>query len=265
MKISVYQMDIVAGNPEENRKKVKAWAEKVVKEENSDTLVLPEMWTTAYTLEDLKTIADDEKQVTIDFLSGLASEHQVNIIGGSIAQKVGDKIYNRAVVFNRSGELIYQYDKIHLVPMLDEHLYLEGGQTGAEVFELEGVKMGLIICYDMRFPELARSLALEGAQVLFILAEWPSARVNHWKALQIARAIENQMYIVSANRVGVHDGVEFCGHSMFVDPWGDVLLQGTENKEETLTTELDLQKVLEVRENVPVFMSRVSRLYKYIN
>ncbi|MDY0393735.1 nitrilase-related carbon-nitrogen hydrolase [Virgibacillus halophilus] len=122
--------------------------------------------------------------------------------------------------------------------------------------------MGLIICYDLRFPEVIRTLALEGAQVLHIVAEWPDARTKHWVNLQIARAIENQMYIVSSNRIGMYDGTRFCGNSMVIDPWGDVLKQGSEEMEETLTIQLDLEKVKQVRNDVPIFKSRVPHLYK---
>ncbi|MEC2073360.1 carbon-nitrogen family hydrolase [Alkalihalophilus marmarensis] len=261
MKIAVYQMDIIPGKPEHNRKKVANWVESVCKEDQPDTVVLPEMWTTAYTLDDLEDLAEDTSETTIHLLKELAVRFQINIVGGSFATKEDGKIYNRAVVINRAGELIYQYDKMHLVPMLNEHLYLEGGKSSAGIFELDGQKMGLIICYDLRFPELMRGLALQGAQAVFVLAEWPEARSNHWKVLQQARAIENQMYIISSNRVGEYDGVEFCGHSMIVDPWGDFIHIASQNKEETIVASLTIEKVKEVRENVPVFKSRTPQYY----
>lgn len=81
--------------------------------------------------------------------------------------------------------------------------------------------MGVIICYDLRFPELARQLAMDGAQVMFVVAEWPTPRRRHWTSLQVARAIENQMYVVSSNNVGSLNDVEYAGASMIIDPWGD--------------------------------------------
>lgn len=261
MKVALYQMDIIPGSPGENRDKVGNWVKTVVSNGEVDTLVLPEMWTTAYTLTDLKNYAEDEKKETFEFLSELAAHHKVNLVAGSIAALEGDKIYNRALVFNRQGECIHKYDKMHLVPMLNEHLYLSGGREKSVVFELDGVQVGIIICYDLRFPELARSLALQGAQVLFVLAEWPEARHTHWTHLQIARAIENQMYVVSTNRVGTYDGVEFCGRSMITNPWGEVLTVGSQDQEETIKLTLNLDEVMEVRKNVPVFESRVPHLY----
>lgn len=262
MKYSIYQMDIVPGDPEKNREKVKQWMEKEVHENKPDIIVLPEMWTTAYTLDDLENVADRDGEPTKNFLQTLAENLNVNIIGGSIANKVDKKFYNTALVIDRKGELIYQYDKVHLVPMLNEHLYLSGGGKVPEVFELEGVKMSLIICYDLRFPEIIRPLALQGAQVMHVVAEWPNARTNHWINLQMARAIENQMYVVSSNRIGTYDNTTFCGTSMAFDPGGDRLVAGTEEKEETLSITLDLNKVKQVRKDVPIFESRVPHLYK---
>ncbi|RDW21324.1 carbon-nitrogen hydrolase [Oceanobacillus arenosus] len=261
MKFSVFQMEIIPGNPKQNRDKVENWVREVVQNERPDTIVLPEMWTTSYTLTKLNVLADDMGEPTKTFLSKLASEYHLNIIGGSVANKVGDKIYNTSLVFNSKGELVYEYNKIHLVPMLNEPLYLTGGTKKVETFELDGIKMGLIICYDLRFPELARSLALAGAEVLIVVAEWPTARKNHWTSLQIARAIENQMYVISSNNIGSLDGVDYAGASMIIDPWGEVLCQGSNTNEETITGVLDAARVSEVRKDVPIFESRVPNLY----
>lgn len=255
-------MEIIPGDPEKNRDKVKKWVREVIQAESPDTIVLPEMWTTSYTLSQLSELADEAGEPTKSFLRELAIEHHINIIGGSVASKVGDKIYNSSFVFNSKGELVYEYNKIHLVPMLNEPLYLTGGTKKVETFELDGIKMGLIICYDLRFPELTRSLALDGAQVLFVVAEWPTARKHHWTTLQIARAIENQMYVISSNNIGSLDGVDYAGTSMMIDPWGDVVCQGSDNNEETLTGVLNAERVSEVRKEVPIFESRVPDLYK---
>nr|WP_318153114.1 carbon-nitrogen family hydrolase [Metabacillus arenae] len=258
---AIYQMDIIAGNPSENRKKVKEWVEKTMTASSPDILVLPEMWTTGYTLSALEELAENEGQDTVPFLTELAERFNVNIIGGSVANKKNGGIFNSSFVVNRMGEVIYEYDKIHLVPMLDEHLYLEGGKKKASVFELDGIKMGLIICYDLRFPELSRELALKGAEVLHVVAEWPSARRVHWCALQKARAIENQMFVVSCNRVGCYDNVEFAGMSMIIDPWGNELSIGSDQNEETIVNNVSLELAAKVRKDVPVFSSRVPELY----
>lgn len=117
-----------------------------------------------------------------------------------------------------------------------------------------------MICYDLRFPELARSLALDGAHIVFVPAEWPHPRLNHWRALLQARAIENQMFIVAVNRVGKGGNHTFCGHSMVVDPWGSILAEMKE-EEASLTVDIDLEEVDRVRRKIPVFKDRIPDCY----
>ncbi|WP_141604473.1 carbon-nitrogen family hydrolase [Terrilactibacillus laevilacticus] len=262
MKYAIFQMDIVPGEIEKNHKKVIEWMEETVPKEQPDIVMLPEMWTTAYTLQELDKIADVDGEPTIPFLKELSKKYHVHIVGGSIANKKSGKIYNTAVVVNKDGELIYLYDKIHLVPMLDEPLYLEGGQNKIETFTLDGVKMGIIICYDLRFPELARELALSGIEVLHVVGEWPTPRIDHWKTLQLARAIENQTYVISSNRVGFYDDTLFGGHSLVIDPWGHIIQEGSSDKEETIIANIDIDMVSEVRSKVPVFSNRRPKLYR---
>nr|WP_205136378.1 carbon-nitrogen family hydrolase [Virgibacillus halotolerans] len=264
MKYAIYQAEIVPGNPEINRRNVHNWLLEQVQQDKPDTIVLPEMWNTGYALTELERTSDRDAEPSASFLSDLARTHQINIIGGSIGNKKADQFYNTSLVFNRNGELVYQYDKIHLVPMLDEHLYLTGGQEKAQIFELDHIKMGLIICYDLRFPELARQLALQGAQVLHIVAQWPAVRKDHWKYLQIARAIENQLFVVSCNTVGEDKDTKFAGASMIIDPWGTIIATGDQNMGATITSTIDLEAVPKVREDVPVFSSRVPALYDNI-
>lgn len=145
MRFAIYQMEVVAGNPEKNREKVQQWVEELSQGEKPDTIVLPELWTTSYTLDQLQDIADNAGEPTRSFLSDLAKEYDVNIVGGSVANKIDGKVYNTSFVFDREGNLVHEYSKIHLVPMLNEPLYLTGGQEKVKTFELEGVKMGVII------------------------------------------------------------------------------------------------------------------------
>ncbi|MFS0576827.1 carbon-nitrogen family hydrolase [Sporosarcina sp. 179-K 3D1 HS] len=261
MKVSVYQMEIIPGNPEGNMQKVKEWTQKEVENTKPDVIVLPEMWTTSYTLEEIHQQADQDGKTVIPFLQDLAKAHNINIVGGSFATKVDGDVYNTAVVIDRAGEVVYQYDKVHLVPMLNEPEYLAGGKKVPEVFEIDGIKMGLIICYDLRFSEIIRPLALEGAEVLFVVAEWPISRLHHWKNIQVTRAIENQMFVVSCNNVGTHGNDTFGGNSMVINPWGETLIEGSTN-EESLSVAIDVEEVKSVRKQVPVFTSRVPHLYK---
>jgi predicted amidohydrolase len=261
MKIASYQMDLIPGEPSENRKRVQEWIEKVCINGDIDICVLPEMWTTAYTLPTLADTIRGDNGITEAFLKELAQKLKVNIVGGSIAMEEEGGIYNRSYIVNREGLIVHTYDKMHLVPMLNEHIYLKGGKNAARVFELDGKKMGVIICYDLRFPELIRSLALQGAEVVFVVAEWPEARALHWEILQQARAIENQVYIVSCNRVGTYDDVQFAGRSMVINPWGETVKKASETEEETTIVTLNLNEVPRIRKEVPVFASRVPTLY----
>jgi omega-amidase len=122
------------------------------------------------------------------------------------------------------------------------------------------MKAGASICYDIRFPEQARTLSLLGAKILFVAAEWPHPRLHHWRTLLMARAIENQMYVVACNRVGNTAIDSFFGHSMIIDPWGEIIAEGGE-REEIVTARIDLTLVDHVRNRIPVFEDRRPELY----
>lgn len=258
MRIALVQMDIELGRPDLNRNR----AAQLVRDAaaGADLVMLPEMWTTGYALPDLLgNLADREGQPTGALLAGLARETGVYLVG-SIADERNGRVYNTATVHAPDGNLIGTYSKVHLVPMMDEHLYLAPGDTVA-VTQVDGVGAGLAICYDLRFPELFRTMALSGAHVMLIPAEWPSQRLGHWRTLLQARAIENQCFVVACNRVGRDANNGFPGHSMVIDPWGTILAEGGED-EEILRAEFDPGQVLEIRRRIPVFRDRRPDLYR---
>ncbi|SFK89645.1 Carbon-nitrogen hydrolase [Paenibacillus sp. 1_12] len=258
--LALLQMDIVIGEPELNYAKLeKLLNEAVEGDTKPDVIIFPEMWNTGYALERIHELADVEGQRTHALLSEFARKHEVNIIGGSIAEKQGDQIYNTIYAYDREGSRIADYSKIHLFRLMDEEKYLEQGSHIGQ-FELDGVSSGMMICYDIRFPELARKLALGGAQIMFVPAEWPNPRLHHWRTLLMARAIENQMFVVSCNRVGISGTTEFFGHSMVIDPWGEALAEGDET-EQVIRAQIDLALVDEVRSRIPVFEDRRPALY----
>ncbi len=253
MKIGAIQIDIALGKPEENRQRVEVKVMEAAKK-GAEVIILPEMWNTGYALTKLDNISDVDGQPTTGFLSDLAGRLNVDIIGGSISNKVGDRFYNHAMVINNHGSLVYIYDKIHLIKLMNEHRFITGGSR-ADVFSLRDTTWGLIICYDLRFPELSRKLALKGAEILVVPAEWPKVRLHHWRSLLIARAIENQQYVIAVNRVGQDDQNIFAGHSMVIDPLGDILYEAGE-EEETIIMDINVEKVAEVRDFIPVFKDR---------
>lgn len=256
MKIAIYQMEIIPGEPEKNIEKVANWLSTL---DDVDIAVLPEMWNTSYTLEELVNITSEAGQREIEKLSELAKQYQINIVGGSIAVRVEDKIYNRAIVINKNGEHIHQYDKLHLVPMLDEPNYLTQGNN-ISIFEIDNVKMGVIICYDLRFPEISRKLALEGIEVLFVVAEWPIERISQFEKLLYARAIENQVYVIASNSIGKCDDTVFGGKSMVINPLGEAttkIILG----EGTIQSTINIEEIRSIRSDIPLLKTRRADIY----
>ncbi|MGO4544906.1 carbon-nitrogen family hydrolase [Paenibacillus sp. 2TAB23] len=261
LRLALLQMNIEAGNPEVNFTKLGVMLEEAVSQSvKPDVIMFPEMWNTGYALTEIKTIADKDGARTKAFLSDFSKKHQVHIIGGSIAELKGENVYNTIYAFDRSGEQIADYSKIHLFRLMDEEKYLAAGEKPGRL-ELEGSGAGMMICYDIRFPELARKLALDGAKLLFVPAEWPHPRLHHWKTLLTARAIENQMFVVACNRMGTSGDTQFFGHSLILDPWGETVAEAGE-EETILYADIDLALVDSVRSKIPVFEDRRPTLYE---
>ena len=258
MKIACIQMDIAFGDPEKNFQRVEAYLAEAV-ENGAETIVLPEMWNTGYALTDLEGLADHEGR-TVTFLRGFAKTHQVNIVGGSVSTKKNGGFYNTMYVVDKTGELAGEYDKAHRFGLMDEHIHLEEGQS-LGTFSLDDTICGGVICYDIRFPEWIRAQALNGAKVIFVPAEWPAPRIDHWRILLQARAIENQCFIVAVNRVGSDPKNDFGGSSMIIAPWGEIRLD-MKQEEGIGYAEIDLSEVEEVRKRIPVFDDRREMLYK---
>ena len=259
MKIAVVQMDIAFAEPERNFSQVEKWVDEGAKG-GADVIILPEMWNAGYALQELNRLADADGKRTKEFLARLAKKHGVNLVGGSVATKKKGAFFNTMYVANRSGEIISEYDKAHLFKLMDEHEYMNAGEQ-VNLFSLDEATCGGIICYDLRFPEWTRTHVLKGASILFIPAQWPKMRIDHWQLLLQARAIENQCFVVAVNRVGNDPKNEFNGHSMVIAPWGELLIAG-KTEEGIFYTELNLQEVTRVRESIPVFEDRRTNLYE---
>ncbi|RED60383.1 carbon-nitrogen family hydrolase [Cohnella lupini] len=261
LRIALVQMNIVAGNPDANFAKMEArLKEAAASSPKPDLIVLPEMWNTGYALTEIQVLADPDGRRTKEVISDFCRKHGISVLAGSIAQLRAEGVTNTVHVFDRTGAEVSEYSKIHLFQLMNEHLHLESGDK-LGTFDLEGIPAAVMICYDIRFPELARKLALDGAQILFVPAEWPHPRLHHWRTLLQARAIENQMYVVSCNTVGDSGGSSFFGHSMVIDPWGEVLAEA-EEEETILVAEIDLGLVNEVRGRIPVFADRRPKIYE---
>jgi predicted amidohydrolase len=260
LNIALLQMNIAIGEPDANFAKLSEMMEEAVRAERKpDVILFPEMWNTGYALDRIRDIADRSGERTAEFVSGFCRKHRVNVIAGSVSELAGDQVRNTIFAFDRDGNRTAEYSKIHLFRLMDEEKYLHAGDK-IGLLDVDGIPAGMMICYDIRFPELTRKLALGGAKLMFVPAEWPHPRLHHWRTLLTARAIENQMYVVACNRVGTSGTTSFFGHSMVIDPWGEIVAEGDET-EKILTTSIDLTVVDKVRSTIPVFADRRPELY----
>lgn len=258
LQIALGQMDVALGQPDVNFAHVQDLAAQA-HEAGADVLVLPELWSTGYDLEHAGQYASSLDEGMFTAVSQLARTYNLHIIGSMLSLIRPGQYGNTAVFFNNQGQRIGQYSKAHLFRLMDEDQFLTAGDQLALVQTQWGA-MGLSICYDLRFPELYRTYALNGAQLVFVPAEWPHPRLAHWRTLLRARAIENQMFVVACNRVGESKGTHFFGHSAVIDPWGETVVEGDETVA-LLTAVIDLNVVAEVRQKIPVFADRRPALY----
>ncbi len=260
LKAALIQIDIAFGDPEANRNKVEHYFQEACKQE-TDVVVLPELWTTGYDLTRLDDIADRDAKSSITFISALAKQYQVNVVAGSVAKQADEGVTNTMLVVDRNGALVKEYSKAHLFRLMNEEKYLNEGNTDG-LFELDNQKCAGVICYDIRFPEWIRTHMLSDSKLLFVVAEWPKPRIDHWRALLISRAIENQCYVMACNRVGADPNNEFGGHSIIIDPWGKIIAEANDQEECILRGEADLAEVDTIREKMTIYEDRRPELYK---
>ncbi|MEO0562062.1 MAG: nitrilase-related carbon-nitrogen hydrolase [Chloroflexota bacterium] len=191
-------------------------------------------------------------------LSEMAGQGKISILG-SIFEKRGDKVANGAAFYAANGRLMGVYRKIHLFRLFDEDRYLQEGGS-ALTMDLPWGPTSVAICYDLRFPELFRRYADEGSKLILLVAEWPTVRIEHWRTLIQARAIENQVFVAAVNSTGTTGDKEFGGHSMIVDPFGKIIVEAGDEPF-LVTGEIDLDRVDEARRAMPVMKDRRPELY----
>lgn len=260
MKIAVAQIKCFLGDVSANIDQIASLSQKA-KEKGSDVIVLPEMIDTGYEMSVIRKKACSWDEAPFQSIQQIAKENAIHIICG-ISEKEGEKIFNSLAAFNSNGELIGKYRKTHLAayPPLDEDSCISPGNA-LEIIEIGDMKWGLMICYDLRFPELSRSLVLKGAEVLVLGSAWPFPRVSHWKTLTCARALENQAYVIAANRVGTDGKLTFCGSSCIVDPYGVIVASAAEDREALIVGEINKENLISVRNCMPIFHHRRMDLY----
>lgn len=232
----------------------------------ADLVALPEVWPCQGSAPQMRAAAEPLDGPRVARLAEVASRHRLWVHGGSVLELDGERVFNTSVLFDRDGELVATYRKIHLfdadppgaVPSRESHLFSAGDQVVSA--ETEFGRVGLSICYDLRFPELYRELAVLGATILFVPAAFRhETGVDHWDVLLRARAIEDQAFVVAAAQWGIwgppgRERRNF-GNSLVADPWGRVLARAPEGVGVTLA-ELDLAEVGRVREALPALRHR---------
>ncbi|MCT9092687.1 carbon-nitrogen family hydrolase [Streptomyces sp. ASQP_92] len=256
MRASLIQIDV---DPDESVKSRRERAGSLVREQRgSDLVVLPELWTTgAFAYELFADEAEKLDGPTARAMSEAARDAGVWLHAGSVPERGEDgALYNTSLVFSPDGELAHSYRKIHRFGFDKGEAVLMGAGDRLVTVPLPDLTLGLATCYDLRFPELFRGLVDAGAQAFVIPAGWPERRRAHWSLLARARAVENQAYVLACGTAGSHAGVAQAGHSVVVDPWGEVLAEAGAG-EEVLTVELVPGKVTETRELFPALRDRV--------
>lgn len=247
MKVIGCQLDIVWENKKANYAKVRSLLEAAPPERGA-LLLLPEMFATGFSMN-VQAIQEGIPSETEAFLATLAREHGVYVMGGVVSPGAQDRGRNESVVFNPQGRLLARYCKQHPFSLGGESQHYEAGKGGA-TFDWQGFTTAPFICYDLRFPEIFRTAIRSGAQLLAVIANWPSKRAQHWVTLLQARAIENQAYVIGVNRCGHDPKLHYPGRSLVVDPLGEIIADAGEH-ESLMCADLDLEKVVQWRKDFP--------------
>ena len=268
IKIAAIQMSTVADKME-NVRTVKTYLEKI-KDENPDFVILPEMFCCPYQTENFPIYAEKEGGPLWQQLSGYAKQYGIYLIGGSMPEKDAEgNVYNTSYIFDREGKQIGKHRKVHLFD-----IDVKGGQTFKEsdtltagdsdtVFDTEFGKIGVMLCFDIRFPELSRMMVNDGAKVIFVPAAFNmTTGPAHWELSFRTRALDNQIYMVGcAPARDVSAGYISWGHSIVTDPWGRVI-DMLDEKKGILLAELDMDYEEQVREELPLLKSRRKDIYQ---
>lgn len=270
IKLALCQMNVI-DDKEENLKNASSMISQGVSE-NADFIVLPEMFNCPYSNDKFIEYCEmQENSPTLDVISSLARENNVYILAGSIPEKEHDNLYNTSYLFNREGEIIVKHRKMHLfdIDVKDRITFKESDVLTAgddfTVADTEFGKIGIGICYDVRFPELARIMVKKGALVLFYPGAFNmTTGPAHWELLFRSRALDNQVFCVGvAPALNENASYHSYGHSIIANPWGEVIAQAGE-KEELIISEINLDEIKKIREELPLLKNKRKDLYEVI-
>ena len=260
--VSIVQLKIIDGDVNGNLKHTsKLFLKNKFAIQNSHITVLPELFATGFLHETIARYAIKlEESPIVNYLIRASKEYGTTIIT-TVPEAENGKVYNTAVAISE-GEIIGSYRKIHLFARFGENRVFNQG-SDLSVVNIENVKIGLVICYDLRFPEIFRIETLLGAEVFVIPAAWGRKRASHWKLLIRARALENQAYVIGANRVGESSVVAegFAGESIVASPWGTVVTKLSDYLEEVRFVRLNLTFLRRIRREFPVLQDLRTKNY----
>jgi len=255
--ISLAQMNIEMGDVARNTTTMQRMVAEAARR-RSHLLLLPELWSTGYAWGDYRDLATSSNQGQFQEVSAIAQKAKMSIFA-SMLEKRGEQFANTGAFFANNGRTLGLYRKMHLFRLFQEDKYLQAGSSWLTMDLPWGVT-GVSICYDLRFPEMFRALAQDGTVLTLLVAEWPLERIEHWRTLIRARAIENQMYIAAVNAAGATGETVFGGHSMIVDPWGNTVVEAGEEPM-LITGEIEMDKVAEIRQRIPISEDRRADLF----
>ena len=230
-----------------------------------DAVVLPEYFYYAPDNNEGDSIGEIPQEI-IETFSSYAKAYETYIIAGTVANRRNDKIYNTSLLFDRSGAVVGSYDKVHLFDVLDAAAGEQESDLitrGDKIFTYDADfgKIGIMVCYDIRFPEMARTLALQGVQYLFVPAAFYSPRFDHWQDLLRTTALHNSMYVTGVNLIGKLNAANvFCGRSMIADPWGVAVAEASD-RPGFIQAYVDGEYPKMIRDAVGSFHNRVPEVY----
>jgi predicted amidohydrolase len=216
------------------------------------------MWSCGFDNANLARHAAGTPKI-LERICGLSARFNM-VIAGSMPEADAGRIYNTLHLVDAGGRIAGTYRKVHLFSVTDEHRYFTPGDR-CVVCDTTLGPVGLMICYDLRFPELCRALVLKGAKIVVMPAQWPDVRIDRWDILAQARAIENQIYVIGANRCGMENQTVFSGHSIIVDPAGTVLAWAPDGVAQTGVAVVDPAHLERIREKMPSLRERMPQAY----
>lgn len=256
--LSLAQMNIQLAQPERNLERAEVFIKEAASR-RSRLILLPELWSTGYDLANGHEHSRANLMV-LSRLKELAQQLEIDIGGSLLLEDAAGRVCNTFVLLPCRAENPVMYRKIHLFRLMSEDQWLHPGEEMVQ-WQADWGSTGLGICYDLRFPEMWRRYALNGVQIALLPAEWPLVRVEHWKILLRARAIENQMFFAAVNAVGSTGGETFGGSSGVFSPWGEAVVEAGSTGEALLTAAVDLSEVTRVRAHIPIFADRRPEIY----